>query len=603
MADGRTRPLAELQVGDAVYGTALVGHYRRYTLTRVLAHWQTVKPAYRITLEDGTELLASGDHRFLTRRGWKHVTGTDHGRDRRPHLTTNDELMGTGAVAAGPDHDGDYKLGYLCGMVRGDGHLGSYSYLRPGRASADVHRFRLALVDIEALRRSRGYLAELGVRTSEFLFAEAAGDRRQMWAIRNSTRSGVDAVRSMACFPTAPSRSWHTGFLAGIFDAEGSYQAGGSLRISNTDQGIIDQITSSLRQRGFRYAVETVARKNPVCYVRLLGGPREHLRFLHETDPAITRKRTIDGVALKSDSRLGVVSVERLGVSLPLYDITTGTGDFIANGVVSHNCFARSTHTYLDLDAGRDFDTKVVVKINTPELVRAELARRSWRGEHIAMGTNVDCYQRAEGRYRLMPGVIEALRDAANPFSILTKGTLVLRDLPLLAQAAEVTDIAVNVSVGFTDPELWRAVEPGTPSPARRLEVCAALAEAGVGCGVLMAPVLPYLTDSPSALARTVQAIAEAGARHVTPIVLHLRPGAREWYLAWLARTHPRLVPRYRELYRQGAYAPAGYQQRIAAQVSALAERYRMDRPAPAAAPRVRPADRPGRGPEQPRLL
>jgi DNA repair photolyase len=266
-------------------------------------------------------------------------------------------------------------------------------------------------------------------------------------------------------------------------------------------------------------------------------------------------------------------------------------------------CFARGTHTYLDLDAGRDFDTKVVVKTNTPELVRAELARRSWRGEHIAMGTNVDCYQRAEGRYRLMPGVIEALRDAANPFSILTKGSLVLRDLPLLEQAAEVTDVAVNVSVGFTDPELWRAVESGTPSPGKRLEVCAALADAGVGCGVLMAPVLPYLTDSPSALARTVQAIAEAGARHVTPIVLHLRPGAREWYLAWLARAHPRLVPRYRELYRQGAYAPASYQQRIAAQVSALAERYRMDRHSPAGARRVRPADQPARGPEQPRLL
>src|SRR5262249_6288003 len=163
------------------------------------------------------------DHRFLTRRGWKHVTGTDQGRDRRPHLTTDDELLGTGAIAVGPDHDGDYQLGYLCGMVRGDGHLGSDSYLRPrrrraadhhvrrGRASADVHEFRLALVDLEALRRSRGYLAELGVCTSEFVFAEAAGDRRPVWAIRNSTRSGVDAVRSMACFPTAPSKSWRAG--------------------------------------------------------------------------------------------------------------------------------------------------------------------------------------------------------------------------------------------------------------------------------------------------------------------------------------------------------------------------------------------------------
>ena len=237
-------------------------------------------------------------------------------------------------------------------------------------------------------------------------------------------------------------------------------------------------------------------------------------------------------------------------------------------------CFARRTHTYLDLDAGHDFDSRVVVKINTPELVRTELASRSWRGEPIAMGTNVDCYQRAEGRYRLMPGVIEALRDAANPFSILTKGSLILRDLPLLRAAAEVTDVGTAVSVGFTDAELWRAVEPGTPSPRARLQVCATLNDAGLRCGVLMAPILPYLSDSPAALAETVRAVAETGARHVTPIVLHLRPGAREWYLTWLERTHPELLPDYHRMYRQGAYAPKDYQQRIGRLVSALARRY-----------------------------
>src|SRR5215472_10817987 len=128
-------------------------------------------------------------------------------------------------------------------------------------------------------------------------------------------------------------------------------------------------------------------------------------------------------------------------------------------------CFARQTHTYLDLDAGQDFNSKIVVKVNAPELARKELARPSWAGEHIAMGTNVDCYQRAEGRYRLMPGIIAALRDARNPFSILTKGTLLLRDLGLLEEAAEVTSVGLNLSVGFTDSEVSASVEPGTPSP------------------------------------------------------------------------------------------------------------------------------------------
>lgn len=246
-------------------------------------------------------------------------------------------------------------------------------------------------------------------------------------------------------------------------------------------------------------------------------------------------------------------------------------------------CFARNTHTYLDFDAGRDFDSQIVVKVNTPELLRRELAAPSWRGEHVAMGTNVDCYQRAEGRYRLMPGILAALRDAANPFSVLTKGTLILRDLPLLVRASRVTEVSTAVSVGFTDTDLWRAVEPGTPAPARRLDVCRTLNSAGVRCGVLMAPILPFLTDSPAQLDGTVRAIAAAGATTVTPIVLHLRPGAREWYLRWLASVRPDLVDRYHRLYRRGAHAHRDYQHAIGEQVRDLARRYGIGPSEPAA--------------------
>ena len=225
--------------------------------------------------------------------------------------------------------------------------------------------------------------------------------------------------------------------------------------------------------------------------VRLRGGLKEAMRFFHATAPAITRKRSIEGVAVKSGAKLRVTAIEPLGLEMPMYDITTGTGDFIANGVVSHNCFARNTHTYLDLDAGQDFNSKVIVKVNAPELLRAKLSSRGWAGEHIAMGTNVDCYQRAEGRYELMRGIIAALRDAHNPFSILTKGTLILRDLDLLLESAEVTDVGLNVSAGFVDQDLWRAIEPGTPAPQRRLDACAALNDAGLRCGVLMGPIVP----------------------------------------------------------------------------------------------------------------
>src|SRR5580658_4564803 len=132
-------------------------------------------------------------------------------------------------------------------------------------------------------------------------------------------------------------------------------------------------------------------------------------------------------------------------------------------------CIARNTHTYLDLDAGHDFDSQIVVKVNAPDLLRRELSSARWRGEHIAMGTNVDCYQRAEGKYALMPGIITALTEAANPFSILSKGTLILRDIELLATAAAVTDVGLNFSVGIIDKSLSRSIEAGTPSPDRRL--------------------------------------------------------------------------------------------------------------------------------------
>jgi DNA repair photolyase len=237
-------------------------------------------------------------------------------------------------------------------------------------------------------------------------------------------------------------------------------------------------------------------------------------------------------------------------------------------------CFARRTHEYLDLDAGHDFDSKVIVKVNAGELLRRELARPSWRGEAIAMGTNVDCYQRAEGRYTLMPQIITALRDARNPFSILTKGTLILRDLDLLREAAQVTTVGISLSIGSVDAALWRSVEPGTPSPSARLRVCRTLTEAGFRVGVLMAPILPFLSDRPDQLEETVRAIADAGATSITPIVLHLRPGAREWYQRWLRRDHPELVPEYRRLYASGTYAPSAYQRRIAEDVGKLSERY-----------------------------
>ena len=232
-------------------------------------------------------------------------------------------------------------------------------------------------------------------------------------------------------------------------------------------------------------------------------------------------------------------------------------------------CFARPTHTYLDMNAGRDFENKIVVKVNAPEVLRRELAAKRWKGEHIAMGTGTDPYQRAEGRYRLMRGIMEALIDHRNPFSILTKGTLILRDLDLLERAAEVAPVSAAFSIGTLDEQVWRETEPGTPHPKARMDAVRTLTEAGIPTGILMAPILPGLSDAPEQLRSVVEAAIEAGATHVSPILLHLRPGVREEFLPWLETEHPDLVARYLQMYRQ-PYGPKAKREALGRQVSSL---------------------------------
>ncbi|MEO3868272.1 radical SAM protein [Nonomuraea sp. B12E4] len=233
-------------------------------------------------------------------------------------------------------------------------------------------------------------------------------------------------------------------------------------------------------------------------------------------------------------------------------------------------CGARAGHRRLGLDAGRDFDTRIVVRPNVVERLRAELAR--WDGRELAVGVGGDCYQAAEGTYRLMPGVIAALGEAAVPFTVYTKSALVLRDAGVLARAGA----RVAVSIAFVDERIRRAVEPGAPGAQARLELVSALVEAGVECRVLMAPVLPLLSDAADQLAATVRRVAAAGAQAVEPVVLRLPPGTRQWYEEWLAQAHPHLVERYEELYDRAGLPSAGYEQRITGQIAQLCEVYGM---------------------------
>lgn len=399
LADGHTRPLADVHPGDEIVGTRPRGTRRYIVRTRVLDHWAVTRTSHRVRLDNGTELITSGEHRVLTDQGWRHVAA---GASGRPSLTTAHRLVGIGDASA-----------------------------------------------------------------ASVVAALAAGRRT---------------------------------YLTGM-----------------------------------------------------------------------TR----------------VVEIAALDDDLTLYDITTGTGDFIANGVVSHNCFARPTHRYLELSPGADFERKIIVKTNVVDVLRSELARPRWRGEKVALGTNTDPYQRCEGRYGLMPGVIGALVDARTPLSILTKGTLITRDRALLAEAARQVEVTAAFTVGMLDDEVWRASEPGTPSPRARLDAVRELNDAGVPTGVMLAPIMPGINDGRDELAALVDQAAAAGATHITPIVLHLRPAVREVFWPWLRSAYPHLVERYRTLYR-GSQAPKAYRDELArfvAQQRTQARR-RHGRPAHGSRPR-----------------
>ena len=258
-------------------------------------------------------------------------------------------------------------------------------------------------------------------------------------------------------------------------------------------------------------------------------------------------------------------------------------------------CFARPTHKYLDFNAGRDFEREIVVKVNAPERLRIELAKRSWNGEHVALGTNTDPYQWAEGRYKLMPGIWEAMRDAANPCSILTKSPLLLRDIELMKQIDAVTEFSAALSIPTLEEKPWRETEPHTPHPRARLEAVAELAKAGIRTGVLIAPLQPGINDSPTQVAKIVELASEAGAAYVTGIALHLRGEVKQLFFEWLAEHRPGLIATYKQLYRRGAYMPPEARRRLAALVSGpelipgerMRGRLRIDEPAPTSAAHV----------------
>jgi protein gp37/ParB-like chromosome segregation protein Spo0J len=334
MADGRVVEIQNLRTGDQIIGTKAEGSYRKLITTSVIAHWKTNTRAIKIELSDGRTLVCSGDHRWLSNRGWKYTTpcvgsrtGGRRGAGQRPFLTLNNSLMGFGQSIVEAVETDEYRKGYLSGLIRGDGHLAEHHNART---------FRLAMIDEDALLRADRYLRQFGIVATKFEFSAAVGNRKSLNAIRTGTRWAFRQITQLISAQETP--EFHRGFLAGLFDAEGSGTT--AFRTSNSNPAILSTFERALQTFKFRYIydVDKQSVNKIVRTIRITGGLAEQIRFFQTCNPAIRRKLNINNAAIKNDQDLRVVSIEDLGINIDMYDITTGTEDFIANGVVSHNC-------------------------------------------------------------------------------------------------------------------------------------------------------------------------------------------------------------------------------------------------------------------------
>jgi DNA repair photolyase len=535
MADGATKPIKDVLIGEAIVGVMRKvrdGGARSYHYTKatILNKIETLKEGFEIGLENNNSVICSSDHRWLTDRGWKYTTGEMQGAARRPYLTVNNFIRGIGRAHKTPPETEEYRKGYLAGMIRGDGLLRKYDYSgryqrlsRKQAQKTDVqHQFRLALSDFDALKRAKIYLSGFGVETIDFEFSNRSG-HKPMRAIRNSSRTAFETVTALAA--NGSSAEWLRGWLAGIFDAEGSFSR--VVRISNTDEQILRITLEAFSLFGLNAVRED--RAGAASNIRLRGGLGEATKFFQLSAPAISRKCDISDTFIIDATR--VVEIRPLGKSLPMFDITTSTENFIANGLISHNCYVpHMAHKRLE---GRKWGTYVDVKEGAPELLERQLARKR-QPARIFMSTATDPYQPIEERYQITRRMLEVFeRHPQHSLFILTKQSLVERDLDILARLPRA---AVGMSISVMDDGLAEIIEPWAPSTTERLAVIRRLSDAGIPTYILWAPVFAPSPMTGGFVQSAVEAIARSGARALSLDSLNYRSSQPAGLIRRLAR-------------------------------------------------------------------
>jgi DNA repair photolyase len=553
-ADMTWRPIGEVRVGDELTSFDEFpepGRTRKFRKSIVERVWWSQRPTVRLVTER-TEALTTAEHRWLQARDFR-WSRTEHlvpGRRLRYMTVTPDE-----------EPDDDYRVGYIAGMSLGDGTFRYEPGWRSNRLGFPMAYWRVALVDDEPLTRLVNFLSRFAVEAYLRPFSSGTATRKALRKVEIRSLGRLAIVHTLIT-AERDTRGYRRGFLAGFFDAEG--YSGDSLRISQVDLSVLDRVRRYAFSLGFNFQLEL--RPGKASTLRLVGRLTDRIRFFSVCRPAISRKvHGLFGREMNLDPE--PVRVIEPGPLTDVVDIQTSTRTFYAAGLATHNCYARPSHEYLGFSAGLDFEQRIMVKENAPELLREALSAPRWEPQVVALSGNTDCYQPIERRLGITRRCLEVFAEFRNPVAAITKSALVARDADLFAELARQGAAQVLLSVTTLDPELARRMEPRAARPDRKLAAMRTLAEAGVPVGVMIGPVIPGLTDAE--IPRILAAAADAGARSASWVLLRLPKPVDALFEGWLAEHYPerraRVLGRIRET-REGRLSDAKFGRRMRGQ-------------------------------------